>query len=39
MTNSEKLMTRAYMQKGEGSRRLGNQHHAKEFPELEARSR
>jgi hypothetical protein len=26
----EKLTTRAHMQKGEGSRRLGNQHHAKE---------
>jgi hypothetical protein len=27
---AEKLTTRAYMQKGEGSRRLGNRHHAKE---------
>jgi hypothetical protein len=26
----EKLTTRAHMQKGEGSRRLGNQHQAKE---------
>jgi hypothetical protein len=26
----EKLTTRAYMQKGEASRRLGNRHHAKE---------
>jgi hypothetical protein len=26
----EKLTTRAYMQKGEGSRRLGNRHHVKE---------
>jgi hypothetical protein len=26
----EKLTTRAYMQKGEGSRRLGNRYHAKE---------
>jgi hypothetical protein len=26
----EKQMTRAHMQKGEGSRRLGNQHNAKE---------
>jgi hypothetical protein len=27
----EKLTTRAHMQKGEGSRRLGNWHHAKEM--------
>jgi hypothetical protein len=26
----EKLTTKAYMQKGEGSRKLGNRHHAKE---------
>jgi hypothetical protein len=27
----EKLTTRGHMQKGEGSRRLGNRHHAKEI--------
>jgi hypothetical protein len=26
----EKLATKAYMQKGKGSRKLGNRHHAKE---------
>jgi hypothetical protein len=30
-----KLMTRAHMQKGEGSRRLGNRRHAKEWAQAD----